>query len=273
MPPGPSGHSHWPLVLDEVFSAPTWNLVLSQSRPKCSGPMVRFTPTFLRWCLFPALAVLLLSMSQIRRSLVPLDELQEGTRAIAQRDFGSRVAGDRAGTSSRSWARHSTPWPRSSTASSRRSRPPRRSTGRCSRPPTSRDIVETLTARLRDVCPCDMVSVTLVAPDGTKSLPGVLQDYVDEGNVEQLRVDLRSGDVQDLLEGPGGAHAERVGAAVALVPVADERPGCDDRLRASAPLPAPAHRHHRPRKPRRHRRRRRSIGFRRAASPTRPPWR
>ena len=88
----PFVHSHWPLVLDEVFSAPTWNLVLSQSRAEVLGPMVPFTQSFLLVVLVSGTAVLLLSMSQIRRSLLPLHELQEGTQRIAHRDFGSRVA-------------------------------------------------------------------------------------------------------------------------------------------------------------------------------------
>ena len=63
------------------------------------------------------------------------------------------------------------------------------------------DIVSTLLGRVRDVYPCSIVSVTLVAPDGAKSLPSVLHDYGD-GTHRQVRVDLRSPDVQDLLEGP-----------------------------------------------------------------------
>ncbi|HYC33309.1 MAG TPA: HAMP domain-containing protein, partial [Gemmatimonadales bacterium] len=81
-----------PLVLDEVFAAPAWTLVLGQPRDEVLGPMVPFTRTFLLVMLVSATAVLLLSVHQIRRSLLPMHALQEGAGRIAQRDFSSRVA-------------------------------------------------------------------------------------------------------------------------------------------------------------------------------------
>ena len=63
-------------------------------------------------------------------------------------------------------------------------------------------IVDTLLARTRDVFPCHLVGVTLVASDGGKSLSGVVYDYCDDSRYT-ARVDLRSEDVQDLLDGPG----------------------------------------------------------------------
>ena len=62
-------------------------------------------------------------------------------------------------------------------------------------------IVETLIARVRDIYPCDMVSITLVAPDGTKSLPSILHDYRD-GSRAPTPCRSAVGDIQDLLEAP-----------------------------------------------------------------------
>ena len=56
------------------------------------GPVVEFTDTLLLVVLVSMAVVLVLSVDQIRRSLIPLRELQEGTRRIAGRDFGSRVS-------------------------------------------------------------------------------------------------------------------------------------------------------------------------------------
>ena len=50
--------------------------------------------------------------------------------------------------------------------------------------------------------PAQLVSVTLVAPDGAKSLPSLVHDYCRRQPAHG-RVDLRSDDVQDLLDGPG----------------------------------------------------------------------
>jgi hypothetical protein len=43
---------------------------------------------------------------------------------------------------------------------------------------------------VRDVFPCGLASVTLVAPDGSKSFTSVLHDYRDDTR-RQIRVDQR----------------------------------------------------------------------------------
>ena len=55
------------------------------------APLAKFKATFPLVVLMALLVVLLLSIIQIRRSLVPLEKLQEGTRRIAIRDFDCRV--------------------------------------------------------------------------------------------------------------------------------------------------------------------------------------
>ena len=84
--------SEWPILLDEVFAAPTWTLVLGRSKADVLGPVQRFTQTLLGIVLISTGLVLILSVHRIRRSLAPMRELQQGTRRIAGRDFGSRVA-------------------------------------------------------------------------------------------------------------------------------------------------------------------------------------
>ncbi len=191
--------SAWPLVLDEVFAASNWQLVLSQSKADVLGPMAEFTPTFVAVVVISCLAALLLSINQIRRGLVPLEELQKGTRRIAQRDFGSRVtvnSGDEfedLGASLNLMALQLDRQFQALATAAEIDRAVLSTTDVAG-------IIDTLIARVPDICPCDMVCITLVAPDGTKSLPGVLHDYRD-GTVQHLRVDLRSGDVQDLLAG------------------------------------------------------------------------
>ena len=49
-------------------------------------------------------------------------------------------------------------------------------------------IVDTLLARIRDVFPCGMVSVTLGVPDGAKSLTSVVHDYGRRGRRHIARV-------------------------------------------------------------------------------------
>jgi diguanylate cyclase (GGDEF)-like protein len=164
------------------------------------GPMVDFTETFLAVVLVSSLAVLLLSISQIQRSLVPLAELQEGTRRIAERDFGSRVA-----VSSRDEFEELATSFNAMAAQLGRQFQALSTAADIDRAVLSAtnavEIVETLLARVRDVFPCGLASVTLIAPDSSKSLTSVVHDYRD-GSRRQVRVHLRSTDVQDLLDGP-----------------------------------------------------------------------
>ncbi|MDQ3137736.1 MAG: EAL domain-containing protein [Gemmatimonadota bacterium] len=192
--------SSWPLVLDEVFSAPAWILVLSETEEAVLGPVFRFSRTFIWVVLGSGVAVLLLSGTQIRRSLVPLVELREGTRRIAQRDFAKPVSvssGDEFEELAISFNAMALQLGRQFQALSTAAELDRAVLSATD----AASIVDTLLARTRDIVPCHMVGVTLVAPDGGKSLSGVVYDYCDEVR-HSARVELRSEDVQELLGGP-----------------------------------------------------------------------
>ncbi len=83
--------SYFSLSLQFTFSTPTWTIVLSESKADVLAPIAGFKRNFLLVILLCLWIVLLLSITQIRRSLVPLEQLQEGTRRIARGDFDSRV--------------------------------------------------------------------------------------------------------------------------------------------------------------------------------------
>jgi diguanylate cyclase (GGDEF)-like protein len=189
-----------PLELDEVFSAPTWTIILSESEQEVLGPLSDFTRLFGWVVALSGLAVLLLSGSQIQRSLVPLVELREGTRRIAHRDFDSRVA-----VSSRDEFEELATAFNTMASQLGRQFQALSTAAEIDRAVLSAteavSIVDTLLARTKDVFPCHMVAVTLVVPDGGKMVSGMVQDYGDTSRVA-IRVDLRSEDVQDLLDGP-----------------------------------------------------------------------
>jgi putative nucleotidyltransferase with HDIG domain len=84
--------SYWTIPLQFRFLVPKWTVVLGESKADVLAPMANFKKIFPLVILLSLWVVLLLSISQIRRSLVPLERLQEGTRRIASRDFGTRVA-------------------------------------------------------------------------------------------------------------------------------------------------------------------------------------
>jgi diguanylate cyclase (GGDEF)-like protein len=188
------------IYLDEVFSGPVWSLVLSQSREDVLGPMAGFTRIFLLVVVLASLLVLIVSNDQIRRSLVPLQALQQGTRRIAERDFASRVtvrSGDELEELADSFNAMASRLDRQFQALSAAAEIDRAVLAATD----SDEIVGTLLCRMPDIYPCDVVGVTLLAPDGAKSLPAVAVDYA--GNVRHdARVDLHAEDVQELLEGP-----------------------------------------------------------------------
>ena len=192
--------STWPILLDEVFAAPTWNLILGHTRQEVMGPVVRFTDTLLMVVLGSIALVLALSVHRIRRSLIPLRELQEGTRRIAGHDFGSRVAirskdeFEELGASFNAMAMQLDRQFQALATAAEIDRAVLSAT-------SAGEIVATVLARLPDVYPCDAVCVTLMAPDGAKSLPSLVHDY-SSGSRTHVRVDLRSEDVQHLLDGP-----------------------------------------------------------------------
>ena len=193
--------SEWPLLIDEVFSAPTWTLVLGRARADVLGPVKRFTDRLLLVVLVSISVVLILSVHRIRRSLAPMRELQEGTRRIAGRDFGSRVAirsrdeFEELGASFNAMAAQLDRQFQALATAAEIDRAVLSAT-------SAGEIVGTLLERLPDVYPCAGVSVTLMTADGAKSLPTQVRDCL-RGTRIQVRIDLHADDVQDLLDGPG----------------------------------------------------------------------
>jgi diguanylate cyclase (GGDEF)-like protein len=200
----PHGHSYLSasseIVLSEAFSAAPWTLVLSESKTEVLEPMVEFTNTFLVVVGLSSLAVLLLSISQIRRSVLPLEELQKTTQRIAQRDFTSRVtvhSGDEFEQLAASFNTMAVQLGRQFNALATAAEIDRAVLSATD----ATAIVDTILARIRDVFPCSVVSVTLGVPDGAKSLSSAIQDY-SSGKRQVARIGFRPSDVQALLTGP-----------------------------------------------------------------------
>lgn len=83
--------NYWSVFLKAGFLVPKWTVVLSESRDNVFAPMTNFKRYFILIVLLSVGIVTLISITQIRRSLAPLESLQEGTQQIADRNFDSRV--------------------------------------------------------------------------------------------------------------------------------------------------------------------------------------
>ncbi len=79
--------SYWPLFIRSRYFGSNWTIILAQSRKSMLAPMAQFKAIFPLVILMSIWVVLLLSIITIRRSLVPLERLQEATKRVASRDF------------------------------------------------------------------------------------------------------------------------------------------------------------------------------------------
>ena len=80
----------WTIPLTFYRSRP-WKIILSESTSSVLSPLSSFRYYFILIVLVCIWVVLLLSIAQIRRSLVPLRLLKQGTERIAGQDFQARV--------------------------------------------------------------------------------------------------------------------------------------------------------------------------------------
>jgi putative nucleotidyltransferase with HDIG domain len=83
--------AYWRLFLVPRFYETPWTIVVSRKRDDVATPAVYFQQTFPLIVLLALWAVTLLSLIQIRRTLVPLEKLKEGTRQLSAQHFDIRV--------------------------------------------------------------------------------------------------------------------------------------------------------------------------------------
>ncbi len=206
--------SYWPIHLADVFGVSDWTLVLSEDRVAVLEPMTDFAETFAFVVAGCTLAVLLLSAIQIRRSLVPLEELQEGTRRIALRDFESRVAvtsGDEFAELGKSFNAMATRLGKQFKALATAADIDRAVLGATD----ATSIVRAVLARIGDVYPCAGAGVMLLPADRGASAVGWVQSYADGAHAGARRVELAA------------AEARQVGALPEVLELGpdDELPG------------------------------------------------
>ena len=82
----------WSVFLKGRFLTPKWTVVSAMSTAHVLGPARAFQKKFALVILLAFLLALLLSITQIRRNLEPLQELQRATRQIGERNFDVRVS-------------------------------------------------------------------------------------------------------------------------------------------------------------------------------------
>jgi putative nucleotidyltransferase with HDIG domain len=165
--------SYWVIPLRYNYSAPGWTVVVSESKADVFAPLAHFKTSFPLIVLLALWVVLLVSIALIRRSLVPLEKLREGTRRIAMRDFDSRVTI----TSNDEFQELATSF-NAMAGRLRRQFNALATMSEIDRAVLSaleaEKIVDTVLAHLPDLLPCDFASVTLLDPE----VAGTVRTYV-----------------------------------------------------------------------------------------------
>jgi putative nucleotidyltransferase with HDIG domain len=82
----------WKIPMKGVFLEDHWTVVASEGKYDALSSLNSFRRSFVPVILLALWTILLLSLMQIRRTLVPLEKLREGTRKVAKGELGARVA-------------------------------------------------------------------------------------------------------------------------------------------------------------------------------------
>lgn len=84
--------SYWSIFMKSGFDSPNVNVVLRRSKADVLSPLADFKKIFPLVVLLSFWIVALLSVYHIRKSLIPLEKLKEGTLRVANNDFKSQVS-------------------------------------------------------------------------------------------------------------------------------------------------------------------------------------
>jgi len=178
-----------------------WMSVVSMEKTDVFSLISDFKTYFLGVVLLSLWVVLLLSYNQIQRSLVPLERLKEGTRHIARREFSSRVV-----VKSRDEFEEVAESFNSMASQLGRHFKTLTTVAEIDRAVLSvldrEKIVDTVLNRMREVFPCNGVSVTVL---DSHSLDRA-QTYLRDSQLEQTRlvetVEIKPQDVQSFHDNP-----------------------------------------------------------------------
>ena len=208
-----------PIVTPEGIANPPWMLVLSEGRTAVVAPMAQFRRTF-PWVALASLgAALLLTLGLLRRHLAPLHALQEGTQRLANQQFDEPVeisSSDEFADLAESFNKMADRIARQFKALAAAAEADQAVLSSVDTP----RIVATVLDRMRDVCACDLVTVTLLdsstGGQATTYLPDPLDPAVPRAYVAQFRRD----DTNRLLRNPQGFTLRNESPPPYLAPLA-----------------------------------------------------
>jgi len=81
----------WSIFLHNRFNTLNWTVIMSRSKSVILQPLQEFKTMFVLLSMLSIFMVLFLSIMQIRRSLIPIDILKQGTQKIAAGEFNDSI--------------------------------------------------------------------------------------------------------------------------------------------------------------------------------------
>lgn len=193
--------SFFTLSLSSWYVADDLKLALSQPKAFSLSAISNL------WKIFPGVAlaslwlVLFLSIIQIRRSMVPLEKLKEGTKRIAKREFDSRVKV----TSHDEFAEVAESFNTMANQLGKQFKA-LEAMGEIDRDILSvldtEKIVNTVVTRIRDVFPCKSMSITVVDPHSPEKGQTYIGEDQNGGGKHTEKVKISSEEMQNLKENP-----------------------------------------------------------------------
>lgn len=172
------------ISLQGSLLTPKWTVVMSESKSNALAPAANFKKIFLLVFLLSLWVVLFLSIVQIRRSLIPLEKLQEGTLRIALQDFDSKVtikSGDEFEELAASFNTMASQLGKQFNTLTTLNEIDRAILSASE----TEKIVEVVLTCMHDISPCDRVSVTLL--DSSAKLTG--RTYIGNGKSKERTIE------------------------------------------------------------------------------------
>ena len=198
---GPAVAAYWSLPQIPGVRSLSWRVILSEPKSEVLLPMANFRRTFPILLGLALVLVVILGTSQIRKSLIPLEELRQGTQRIAGRDFTNVVrvtSGDEleelAGAFNAMTGQLGRQFHALNTAAEL-------DRAVLSSVDTTA-IVKTVLERLPEVCPCECLSVTLIDTAGGTSATNWIDRRNGEAGRSTARVGVTVGELQQARQHP-----------------------------------------------------------------------
>lgn len=195
----------------EQVVAPGWTVVISESRDAVVAPMNDFRRSFPLAIALALGAAVVLSVSQLRRSLAPLDALYAGTRRLADGQFDQPVvvtSQDEFADVAASFNAMSDRIRRQFAALATAAEIDRTVLSSVD----TRWIVRTVLERMRDICPCDEVGVTLLDATGGDEVTTWVPDAESISRMASASGILDWADRKRLAEGPDAIELDSAAA-------------------------------------------------------------